>query len=242
MWVSQGRFSTEKALPVQTLGHIQHTYEDLSELHTMVHHRCWRLIHGELSQLTSPKWRFVCINSGKCFRTVWKELDQEFPEVFDHWLEQTLWNEARDTELRRPLTQSEEMRRQKGIPHEQIAQDRFWNKRPDGIAFKMPTTTKAGVIFLLEFKRMSDVTNHYIVRAKHEAEEQYESHRSTLTKSMQRQGWMVNKYLCRGSVVPKWRGSREKPGILQGSLHRRRTHANEISYENIWWICGRIFR
>ena len=77
---------------------------------------------------------------------MWKELEQEFPEVFDHCTEQTLWNTARDTELRRPLTQSEEIRGQKGIPHEQITQDRLWIKRPDGIAFKKPTTTKAGVI------------------------------------------------------------------------------------------------
>ena len=60
-------------------------------------------------------------------------------------------NSARDTELRRPLTQEEEMRRKKGILHEQIAHDRLWNKRPDGIVFKMPTETKAGVIWLLKF-------------------------------------------------------------------------------------------
>ncbi len=60
----------------------------------------------------------------------------------------------------------------------------------DGIAFKMPTKTKVGVICLLEFKRMSDVTNHYIVRAKREAEAQYASLRSALAKTMQRQvGW-----------------------------------------------------
>ena len=94
---------------------------------------------------------------------VWKVLAQEVPEVFDQCTEQTLWNAARDTELRRPLTQTEEMRRKKGIPHEQIAHDRLWNKRPDGIAFKMPTKTKAGVICLLEFKRMSEVTNQYTV-------------------------------------------------------------------------------
>ena len=40
-------------LPVQTLGHIQHTCEALSETHTMAHHRCWRLIPGELSRLVS---------------------------------------------------------------------------------------------------------------------------------------------------------------------------------------------
>ncbi len=106
-------------------------------------------------------------------------------------MEQTLWNAARDTELRRPSTQPEEMRRKKGIPHEQIAHARLWNKRPDGIAFKMPTKTKAGVICPLEFKRMSDVTNQYIVRAKRVAEAQYASLRSALVTTMQRQGWRV---------------------------------------------------
>ena len=102
-----------------------------------------------------------------------------------------LWNEARDIELRRPLTQEEEIRRQKGSPHEQIAQDRLWNKRPDGIAFKVPTKGGAGVICLLEFKRMSDVTSHYIVRAKRVAEAQYASLKSALAITMQRQGWKV---------------------------------------------------
>ena len=120
-----------------------------------------------------------------------ERIDQEFPEVFNQCAERTLWNTARDTELRRVLTQTEEMRRKKGIPHEQISHDRLWNKRPDCIAFKMPTTTKVVVIWLLEFKLMSDVTNHYIVRAKREAEVQYECLRSALDKTMQHQGWMA---------------------------------------------------
>ena len=83
------------------------------------------------------------------------------------------------------------MRRKKGIPHEQITHDRFWNKRPDGIVFKMPTKTEAGVICLLEFKRMSDVTNHYILRSKRVTETQYVSLRSALVITMERQGWKV---------------------------------------------------
>jgi hypothetical protein len=124
---------------------------------------------------------------------VWKELAQDFPEVFDQYVEQTLWNSARDTELRRPLTQTEEIRRKKGIPHEQIDHDRLWNKRLDGIAFKIPTKTKSGVIYLLEFKRMSDVTNQYIIRSKHMTETvvQYTSLGSGLVITMQRQGWKV---------------------------------------------------
>ena len=56
----------------------------------------------------------------------------------------------------------------------------------------MPTDTKSGVLWLLEFKRMSDVTSNYIVRAKSVAMAQYESLRSALGKVMQRSGWVVH--------------------------------------------------
>ncbi len=104
--------------------------------------------------------RFICINNEKSFRTVWTELAQEFPEVFNHFTEQTQWNAARDSEMQHPLNRAEMIRRQQGVSHEQIAEDRLRNKRPDGITFQMPTDTKSGVICLLEFKRMSDVTSH----------------------------------------------------------------------------------
>ena len=115
---------------------------------------------------------------------MWKELDQEFPKIFNRFAKQTLWNTARDIDLRRPLTQMEEIRRQKGNPHEQITQDRLWNKRPDGISFKVPTKGGTGVICLLEFKRMSDVTRHYIVRVKRVTEVQYASLKSALVITM----------------------------------------------------------
>ncbi len=146
---------------------------------------------------------------------MWKELDQEFPVVFDLCAQQTLWNTATDTELKRPLTQPEERRRKSGILQEQIAQDRFWNKRPDGVAFKMPTKTKTGVICLLEFKRMSDVTSQYIVRAQREAEAQYSSLNSALTMTMNRGG------------------DQEKLYFFRGSLRKYRAHPRETSYGNI---------
>jgi hypothetical protein len=118
LWISQGRFTTESALPVQTLDHIQHTCEALSEIHTMTHHRCWRLIHGARSRLTFSTLRFICIHNEKSFRTVWTELAQEFPEVFNHCAEQTIWNAARDSEMQRPLTRAETIHRQQGISHE----------------------------------------------------------------------------------------------------------------------------
>ena len=56
----------------------------------------------------------------------------------------------------------------------------------------MPTDTESGVICLLEFKRMSDVTSHYTVRSKSVAMAQYESLRSALGKVMQRSGWVIH--------------------------------------------------
>ena len=94
--------------------------------------------------------------------------------------------------MQRPLTEAEKVRRQQGIPHERIVEDRLWNKRPDGIAFKMPEDSSSGVICLLEFKRMSDVTSNYIVRAKSVAMAQYESLRTALGKALQRSGWVVH--------------------------------------------------
>jgi hypothetical protein len=47
-WIAGGRFRTEKEIPEQTLGHIQHTCESLSATHIDAHHQCWWLIHGEL--------------------------------------------------------------------------------------------------------------------------------------------------------------------------------------------------
>jgi hypothetical protein len=84
--------------------------------------------------------RYLCFNNEKTFRTVWIELTQEFLEVFNHCVEQTLWNTGRDSEMQRPLIRAEMIHRQQGISHEKIAEDRLWNKRPDGIAFYVSET------------------------------------------------------------------------------------------------------
>ena len=52
--------------------------------------------------------------------------------------------------------------------------------------------SSSGVLCLLEFKRMSDVTSTYIVRAKSAVETQYESLRTALGKTLQRSGWVVH--------------------------------------------------
>jgi inorganic pyrophosphatase len=55
----EDRFRTEKDLPEQTLGHIQHTCEALSATHIDTHHQCWRMVHGKLVRVTIPEWKFL---------------------------------------------------------------------------------------------------------------------------------------------------------------------------------------
>ena len=62
-------------------------------------------------------------------------------------------------ERNRPLTEAEKKNHKVGTPIEKIVLDRIWNKRPDGFAIKMPTKEAAGELVILEFKRMSCVTD-----------------------------------------------------------------------------------
>ncbi len=52
------------------LGHVQNTCEVLSDLHTVAHHRCWRLIHGEFSRLVPPI-RDSFASGEKFLPTIW---------------------------------------------------------------------------------------------------------------------------------------------------------------------------
>ena len=87
--------------------------------------------------------------------------------------------------VKRPLTQAEERRIQEGQSRETVAEQRFWRLRPDGIAVLPPVGNKTGVFCILEHKRMSDVCDQYVVRAKREAEDQYSSLRSALSGAIQ---------------------------------------------------------
>ena len=158
LWITEGRFNTDDDLPIQTLGHIQHQCEALSEIHTLIHHRYCRIIHAELGRLTSSKWRFVCINGEKNLKTIWK--------LFNFYLVQTLENATMGQERNRPLTEAEKKKHKADTPIEKIMLDRIWNKRPDGFAIKMPTKTKTGELVILEFKHMSCVTDQYVTRSR----------------------------------------------------------------------------
>jgi hypothetical protein len=71
-----------------------------------------------------------------------------------------------DQEMKRPMTEVEEKGYKVDIPRETIEEERIWNKRPDGIDIKMPTPETVDEFVILEFKRISCVTDQYVTRAK----------------------------------------------------------------------------
>jgi hypothetical protein len=83
------------------------------------------------------------------------------------------------------MTAAEEERYKGGTPRETIAEARIWNKRPDGLDIKT-TSEKLGEFVILEFKRMSDVTDQYVTRAKRAAIAQYASIKSALEQTLGR--------------------------------------------------------
>ena len=60
--------------------------------------------------------------------------------------------------------------------------------------FRPPTKTKSGVFCILEFNLMSDVTDQHLERSRQKVtEDQYDSLRSDLSKTIEHQGSMVNR-------------------------------------------------
>jgi hypothetical protein len=136
----------------------------------------------------------VCISGEKCLQTIWNEIPSEIEGLqYLNLTQDAIWNAARTHEMDRPLTQGEARRVQEGPSKEAIAKDRFWRMRPDGIAVLPPAGNKAGVFCILEYKRMSDVCDRYLLRAKSTAENQYASLRSAISEAIHRQGWKVER-------------------------------------------------
>jgi hypothetical protein len=94
--------------------------------------------------------------------------------------------------MARPLTPVEVKKIKEGIPRETIMKESFWRMRPDGIAVLPPAGNKTGIFCILEHKRMSDYCEHYLVRARKTAENQYATLCNAISTVIQRQGWKVD--------------------------------------------------
>ncbi len=123
----------------------------------------------------------MCVSVEKCLQTIWDEITSDFQDIqYLNLTQETIWNAARAREMAFPLTPVENKRIKEGIPRETVMKESFWRMRPDGIAVLPPAGNKPGTFCILEHKRMSDYCEHYLVRAKNTAENQYPSLRSAI--------------------------------------------------------------
>jgi hypothetical protein len=72
-----------------------------------------------------------------------------------------------------------------------MTKDRFWWMKPDGITVLPPVGNKTGVFCILEYKRMSDVTDQYLLRVKAPTENKYTSLQNVLSNVIDCQDWKV---------------------------------------------------
>jgi hypothetical protein len=134
----------------------------------------------------------LCVSGEKCLQTIWDEITSEFKDIqYLNLTQETIWNAARSREMARPLTSGEDRRIKEGIPKGTVVKESFWRMGPDGIAVLPPVGNTTGTFCILENKRMSDVCERYLVKAKSTVENQYSSLRSVISTVIQRQGWKV---------------------------------------------------
>jgi hypothetical protein len=74
---------------------------------------------------------------------------------------------------------------------ETVTKERFWQMWPDGIVVLPPEGNKGGVFCILDYKRISDVCERYLIRVKSTVEDQYVSLRSVISDVIQRHDWRV---------------------------------------------------
>ncbi len=65
----------------------------------------------DLPEQTSSKWKFISADRGKNLRTIWTELAQDYPEVFNLCSAQSLWFTSEKYEMDQRRTMEQTVRR-----------------------------------------------------------------------------------------------------------------------------------
>lgn len=166
-------------LPIQSMAHIQSAEcLGMTDMVTKAHHMCWEELQQDLMKNSQARMKFITIHQEMSFKTLIshedfiRELKLE-TELHDPLEE--IWNVARDQEMSRELTEEEKALTQP--LSEQHFEDRFWRRRPDGIAIN----GKDKAVFVLEFTRPDDSRDDFITRTEERKNERYRSFVNALT-------------------------------------------------------------
>jgi len=135
-----------------------------------------------------------------------------------------IWGEAHDEELQRELTEEE-----KTLPQplaEQHFQDRFWRRRPDGLAVNW----KDKAIFVLDFTRSDDFWNDFIIRTEKRKNDRCRSFVNTVTSCLKGRCASEGEGVCRVDQLNFTTGVRDSinESTFNKSLAKLLVPANKV--------------
>ena len=120
-------------------------------------------------ELTCTGWVFVEVEGEQSIQTFWTKTCRELyrrttltaaqaQEMTDEELEDTMWEAARPWEEQWETLKANESKVEEQVIDEDDRQARFWRRRPDGFA----VNEQEHVIYVLEFKRVTDTGEKYV--------------------------------------------------------------------------------
>jgi len=158
--------STEN-LPEETYGHINSAFCDgMATTITAAHHFIWRHLYASMQAAQTPtsKLRFVTPDKESSMSTLWQE--EEFKQICSREL---LTKKAAD--VNKTIAVKEHERERYDFDPTMFCENRFWNRRPDGIVINNYHRT----LYILEFKLSSDRNKDFLRVKEDEANEQHRS-------------------------------------------------------------------
>jgi len=158
--------STEN-LTEETYGHINSAFCDgMATTVTVAHHFIWRYLYASMQAAQTPmsKLRFVAPDKESIMSTLWQE--EEFKQIC---IRELLTEMAAD--IWQTINVKEHERARYDFDPKVVYENRFWNRRPDGIVLNKNHRT----LYILEFKRSSDRNKDFLRVKEDEADEQHRS-------------------------------------------------------------------
>jgi len=188
-WAREQRGASTENLPEQTYGHINSAFCDgMATTVTAVHHFIWRHLYASMQAAQTPtsKLRFVTPDKESSMSTLWQE--EEFKQICS---KQLLTEKAAD--IAKTIAVKEHERERYDFDLTMLHENRFWNRRPDGIVIKKYHRT----LHILEFKRSSD-RNKDFLRVKESNTEASSRRSKRLPRKLPLLGW--NRHLNRSNL------------------------------------------
>jgi len=157
------RGASTAILPEETYGHTKRAFCDgMATTVTAAHHFIWRHLYASIRAAQTPasKLRVVTPDKESSMNTLWQE--EEFEQICSR---ESLTEKAANIE--KTISVKEHEREHYDFDPTMFYENRFWNRRPDGIVINKNHRT----LYIIEFKQSSDRHEDFLRVKEDEANE-----------------------------------------------------------------------